>query len=210
MTADQIDPKSAWAGQFGAEYTARNVASDDMLRARTLMWARIAQAFQDDPPRSILEVGCNLGLNLRVLPRIVNAELHAIEPNEVARGRIVSDGVLPAERLYAGFGDQIPVADGAVEMAFTSGVLIHVPPDRLEATLDEIHRVASKYIVCVEYFSPRPQALSYRGQEGLLFKDDFGGRYLDRFADLRLVDYGFFWKRATGLDDLTWWVFRKA
>lgn len=210
MSADKADPKSAWAGEFGAEYTARNVASDEALRARTLMWERIGQAFKDDPPRSILEVGCNLGLNLRVLKRVVDAELSAIEPNAVARETLLNENVLPSERLYAGFGDAIPVPDGGVEMAFTSGVLIHVPPERLAATMGEIHRVASKYVMCAEYFSPRPEALSYRGHEGLLFKNDFGGAYMDRFADLRLVDYGFFWKRATGLDDLTWWLFRKA
>jgi spore coat polysaccharide biosynthesis protein SpsF len=33
---------------------------------------------------------------------------------------------------------------------------------------------------------------------------------MDRFPDLQLVDYGFFWKRATGLDDATWWLFRKG
>jgi pseudaminic acid biosynthesis-associated methylase len=203
------DPKSAWAGEFGATYTARNVASDDQLRMRTVMWARIGEAFHDEPPRSILEVGCNLGLNLRVLPRLFDAELQAIEPNPVARETVLKEKVLPPERLHAGFGDQIPLADGAVELAFTTGVLIHVSPERLDATMDEIHRVSSKYVMCAEYFSPRPETLSYRGQEGLLFKNDFGGCYLDRFADLKLVDYGFFWKRATGLDDVTWWLFRK-
>lgn len=210
MTGAPADPKSAWAGEFGTEYTARNVASDEALRIRTSMWGRIAQAFAGDPPKTILEVGCNLGLNLRVMPRLLGAELSAIEPNAAARARVLADGVLPAERLYEGFGDKIPLADGAVEMAFTSGVLIHVDPSRLPATMDEIHRVSSKYVLCSEYFSPRPEMLTYRGHDGLLFKNDFGGLYMDRFPDLQLVDYGFFWKRATGLDDATWWLFRKA
>lgn len=210
MTASPADPKSAWSGAFGAEYTARNAASEEALRQRALMWARIGQAFQGDPPRSILEVGCNLGVNLRVLPHLFAAELSAIEPNPAAREILLRDGVLPPERLHAGFGDKIPLADGAVELAFTSGVLIHVEPERLPATMDEIHRVSSRYVLCAEYFSTRPEALSYRGCEGLLFKNDFGGLYLDRFPDLKLVDYGFFWKRVTGLDDVTWWLFRKS
>ena len=36
MTGTPADPKSAWAGDFGAEYTQRNIASDEALRARTL------------------------------------------------------------------------------------------------------------------------------------------------------------------------------
>jgi len=210
MTGTPADPKSAWAGEFGAEYTARNLASDEALRIRTAMWARIVESFRGDPPKSILEVGCNLGVNLRTLPRLVDAELYAIEPNPQAREKVLAEQVLPPERLFAGFGDKIPVADGAVEMAFTSGVLIHVDPSNLAATMDEIHRVSSKYILCSEYFSPRAETVAYRGQDGLLFKNDFGGLYMDRFPDLQLVDYGFFWKRVTQLDDATWWLFRKG
>lgn len=210
MSDSALTPRTAWTGEFGVAYTQRNRADDQALRERTQMWARIGQAFGAEPPRSILEVGCNLGINLRVLPLLWDAELHAIEPNPAARERVVADGVLPAERLYEGFGDSIPLADGAVEMAFTSGVLIHVEPDRLPATLDEIHRVSSKYIMCAEYFSPRPETVPYRGHEGLLFKNDFGGLYMDRFPGLQLVDYGFFWKRVSGIDDATWWLFRKS
>ena len=210
MTGTPADPKSAWAGEFGAEYTARNLASDEALRIRTAMWARIVESFRGDPPKSIREVGCNLGVNLRTLPRLVDAELYAIEPNPQAREQVLAEQVLPPERLFAGFGDKIPVADGAVEMAFTSGVLIHVDPSNLAATMDEIHRVSSKYILCSEYFSPRAETIAYRGQDGLLFKNDFGGLYMDRFPDLQLVDYGFFWKRVTQLDDATWWLFRKG
>ena len=42
-----------------------------------------------------------------------------------------------------------------------------------------------------------------------LFKRDFGGFWLDNFPDLQVVKYGFSWKRLTGLDNLTWWVFEK-
>jgi spore coat polysaccharide biosynthesis protein SpsF len=208
MTAN-LDPKSAWSGDFGAEYTARNVASEQALRDRTRMWARIGQAFGDDPPKSIFEVGCNLGINQRVLPRLFDAELWAIEPNPVARATVLKDRVLPPERLFEGFGETIPLADGAVEMAFTTCVLIHVEPERLPKTMDEIHRISSKYVLCAEYFSPRPDVVHYRGHDGLLFRNNFGGLYMDRFPDLRLVDYGFFWKRVSGQDDVTWWLFRK-
>ena len=74
----------------------------------------------------------------------------------------------------------------------------------------EIHRVSSKYVFCSEYFSPKAETISYRGETDLLFKNDFGSLYLDLFPDLRLVDYGFFWRRTTVMDDCTWWLFRKA
>jgi len=54
---------------------------------------------------------------------------------------------------------------------------------------------------------PRGEVVSRR--EGKLFKRDFGGFWWDVFPELTFVDGGFFWKRATGLDDLTWWLFAK-
>lgn len=62
-----------------------------------------------------------------------------------------------------------------------------------------------RYIVLAEYFSVEPEERTYRGQNGLLFKRDFGGFFFDRFADLKAVDYGFLRPRATGFDNLTWW-----
>lgn len=207
MTGTPADPKSAWAGDFSRVRSATSPRTRRCGRGPSCGAAspRPSGATRRDHPGG----GCNLGLNLRVMPRLLGAGL-AIEPNATARARVLADGILPAERLYEGFGDKIPLADGAVEMAFTTGVLIHVDPSRLAATMDEIHRVSSKYVLCAEYFSPRPETLSYRGHEGLLFKNDFGGLYMDRFADLQLVDYGFFWKRATGLDDATWWLFGRG
>ena len=42
--------------------------------------------------------------------------------------------------------------------------------------------------------------MPYRGHTARLFKRDFAGEMLDRFSDLRLVDYGFRYHRdlATG------------
>jgi spore coat polysaccharide biosynthesis protein SpsF len=89
-------------------------------------------------------------------------------------------------------------------------VLIHVDPSLLEKTMREIHRVASKYVFCAEYFSPKAETIPYRGENELLFKNDFGSLYMDMFSDLELVDYGFFWRRTTVMDDSTWWLFRKV
>jgi len=87
MTDQPLDPTSAWSGAFGADYTSRNPASDQALRDRALMWARIGRTFQLEPPKSILEVGPNLGINLRVLPGLFGARFmlsNPIQPPETA------------------------------------------------------------------------------------------------------------------------------
>jgi pseudaminic acid biosynthesis-associated methylase len=199
-----------WRGDFGDSYTERNATDAELLRARVAMWAAIMDGTSGAPPQSILEVGSNIGNNLRALRTLTGARLHALEPNAQARETLVRDHVVDPADALDGLAAAIPLADGAVDMAFTCGVLIHIHPDDLLASCREIHRVASRYIACVEYFSDKPEMIPYRGHDDRLFKRDFGGFWLDHFPDLRVVDYGFRWKRVTGLDNLTWWLFAKG
>ncbi|MEK9662643.1 MAG: pseudaminic acid biosynthesis-associated methylase [Alphaproteobacteria bacterium] len=208
MTRDN-DQVAFWRGTFGDEYADRNDASAEALASRTTMWRRILEPL-DAPPRSILEVGANIGLNMRALAALTDAELHAVEPGAKAREILKACGALPPDHVVDSTAAALPFDDGAVDMAFTSGVLIHIAPDDLLPACREMHRVSGRYIVCAEYFNPVPAEIEYRGHNGFLWKRDFGSFWLDNFADLELVDYGFFWKRATGLDDLTWWLFDKT
>ncbi len=155
-------------------------------------------------------MGANIGNNLRALSRITGAELFALEPNQSARERLERDRVVDSSRILNGHASDMEMADGSVDLAFTSGVMIHIHPDHLAAACREMHRVTRRYVVCIEYFADTPQQIPYRGHDEKLFKRDFGGFWLDRHPDLRLLDYGFAWKRVTGLDNVTWWVFEKS
>lgn len=206
---NQTEQGAFWRGDFGDAYSERNASSAERVAMRAAMWQRILQPLAAALPKSVLEVGANVGTNLLALDSLLEAEMHALEPNATARAGLAASGVVAPAHLHDAFGDAIPISDHGVEMAFTCGVLIHVAPDRLLDTYSEMHRVASRYLVTIEYFSDGEEEVPYRGHSGKLFKRDFGALWLDNFQDLVLVDYGFFWKRATGLDNLTWWLFRK-
>jgi spore coat polysaccharide biosynthesis protein SpsF len=206
---DDTAPIDAWKGEFGDEYLKRNRATEEIVGNAARAFTEILSHVKDRPPASILEVGANIGINLRVLAQLTDADLFAVEPNARAREQLVADKVVPQDRLFDAVATKLPLDDGAVDLVFTSGVLIHVPPEDLETAYGEIHRVAARYILSIEYFSPRPVSIPYRGHEGLLFKRDFGGMWLDLFPGLEPVANGFFWRRTTGLDDLNWWLFRK-
>lgn len=209
MTAGASKQEGIWRGEFGDAYTDRNAVSKERLDALTANWAQILHSTMGLPPRSILEVGANIGLNLRALRRLTEAELFALEPNGSARKRLVDDNVLPATNVFDGLASAIPLKDNSVDLAFTSGVLIHIHPDNLEASCRDIYRVTRRYLVCIEYFSDKEEEIRYRGLTEALFKRDFGDFYLKLFPDLRVLDYGFAWKRLTALDNLTWWLFEK-
>ncbi len=198
-----------WRGEFGDAYTDRNAASAEQMQARIALWADILARTISGPPKTILEIGANLGVNLRALRQLSPARRLAVEPNDKARAVLVRDGVVAADDVRGGLASHIDFPDGVADLAFTSGVLIHIHPDHLPQSLKEIHRCANRWIGCIEYFSDKPEMIPYRGHEDRLFKRDFGGLWLDSFPDLRIVAYGFAWKRVTGLDNLTWWLFEK-
>ncbi len=203
------DPVKEWRGGFGDAYITRNEASEEAVRQRVRYWGRMLPAMEPDLPRSLLEVGCNVGINLRALTRMIDAEMYGLEPNDSARGRLTQDGVLPASHALSGTADSVPLEDGAVDLAFATGVLIHVHPDKLGDAIDELVRVSRRFVLISEYFADQPETKTYRGHDGLLFKRDFGAFLWDRHPDLALVDYGFMWRRAVGVDNQNWWLFRK-
>ena len=205
----QID---LWRGEFGNEYAMRNAATAERVRNQTRFWAKLVDilARRSELPSSILEVGANVGINLRALGNLVDAQFYAVEPNENACATLVRDRVAPAAQVLNTSGEAIALPDASVDMVFTAGVLIHVNPNNLSKVCSEIYRVARKIIVCAEYFNAFPETVVYRGHDDKLFKRDFGSFWLEQYPSLKLIDYGFAWKPVTGLDNITWWMFAKA
>ena len=199
-----------WRGDFGNDYIGRNPASAANVQAAAMLWAQILLRMKGAPPRSILEVGANVGINLVALRALSGAELFAVEPNDQARRGLAEASIVPQANLLDGVASSIRLADRSIDLVFTRGVLIHIHPDDLLASCREMHRVAKRYIVSIEYFSANAEELTYRNQANALFKRDFGAFWLDNFPDLRVLDYGFAWQRLTGLDNLTWWAFEKS
>ena len=115
-------------------------------------------------------------------------------------------GTRPVGDKHA-FDLQALSAVGASE--FTTGVLIHQPPESLPIVLSEIVRCSKRYVLCGEYFAEEPTELPYRGVSGALFKRNFGQLYLDLFPTLQLIETGTL-DRSAGWDDVTWWLFERA
>lgn len=209
MTKTNTPQLDFWRGSFGDSYTGRNAASPEHIRARVKLWAEILSYTISAPPSSILEVGANIGNNLRALKILTGARMYALEPNDSARNVLVGDHIVDEADLLEGDASSIDLPDGVADLSFTSGVLIHIAPDHLLKSMCEIHRCSRQWVACVEYFSDKPEMIPYRGQDDRLFKRDFGSYWLENFHDLRIVAYGFAWKTVTGLDNLTWWLMEK-
>lgn len=98
------------------------------------------------------------------------------------------------------------------DLAFIRGVLIHINPDHLGTVYDAIYASSNRYICVAEYYNPTPVSIPYRGYSEKLFKRDFAGEILDRYPDLRLVTYGFKYRRDPVFDfgDETWFLMEKT
>jgi pseudaminic acid biosynthesis-associated methylase len=201
----RTEQESFWAGEFGNEYIGRN-QGERLVTSNVVLFGRILKSAPQ--VRSIVELGCNIGMNLEALHRI-NSEfdLHGFEINkkaaEIARAKNIAqirEGTI-LDKLSTGRQH---------DLAFTKGVLIHINPTELERVYDNLHSLSSRYIMVCEYYNPTPVVVKYRGNEDRLFKRDFAGELMDRFK-LRLVDYGFVYRRDNYFpqDDATWFLLEK-
>jgi pseudaminic acid biosynthesis-associated methylase len=199
-----------WRGNFGDLYTERNALTPKRVQRQAWLWKTIIDKIEERDPeariRSVMEVGANVGVNLWAMrDRLPDARMFAVEPNDLARGTLIDSGIVDEQDAYSGLDDAI----GTVDLIFTCGVMIHIPPDDLLGFCRRIHDHAGRWIVAIEYFSKEPREVPYRGHAGKLFTRDFGSFYLDNFPDLKPVACGFAWKRMTGMDDVTWWLFER-
>lgn len=191
-----------WAGCFGDQYVDRNSAADE---GRKQFWE---ERMADLRPRSALEVGCNIGGNLRWVAKVIGPDAVAgVDVNEKAL-RTLRERV-PGVYARRASANQLPFGDGAFELTFTVGVLIHLSDEQLPGAMDEIVRCSSRYVLCGEYHAPERTEVPYRDQPGALFKRDYGGLYRARFPNLTLHSEGFLPRGVGSWDNVTWWVFAK-
>lgn len=182
-----------WSGNFGQQYTDRNPQSVEELNdlyqknfstSRTTMNLK----FLGNLPRDIriLEVGCNIGMQLQVLQQAGFNNLYGVElqPYAVEKAKQLSRNI----NIIQGSGFDLPFKDKYFDLVYTSGVLIHISPDDLPVIMKEMVRCSKHYIWGFEYYSEQVQSIPYRGNEGFLWKADYCRVFLDHFSELRVVN----------------------
>ena len=201
------DPEAArlealWAGGFGDSYVERNRAAGT---GRQVYWRTLVSTHQ---PARVLEVGCNVGANLKwLLGLLPPAEVVGVDINERALTGLRQQ-VPEANAMWAQARD-LPFRDGWFDLTFTAGVLIHQPDSTLRQVMGELVRCSSRLVLALEYAAASPVEVPYRGERGALFKRDYGVLYQQWFPELRLLEHGQLTK-AEGWDDVTCWLFTKT
>ena len=195
-----------WAGDFGSAYIERN-NSKEIVGSNLVLFSGILAGLEKID--SVLELGCNVGLNLDALSLIdPNLSLSGIEINKLAAN-------IAANKNNASIHQSTivePLDLGRTfDLTFTKTVLIHINPEKLHFVYDNLVRLSSRYVLVCEYYNPTPVTVDYRGHSERLFKRDFAGELISKYG-LQLVKYGFSYHRDNYLyhqDDATWFLLKK-
>jgi pseudaminic acid biosynthesis-associated methylase len=201
MNSEQQRLEALWAGPFGDEYVDRNF---DVHAHRIDFWRDLVTRYN---VVSALEVGCNVGGNLRHLVELLGTE-HVTGVDVNAKALDIARERLPGIDVRRATAASLPIDDAAFDMTFTMGVLIHQPDESLRDVMAGVVRCSSRLVFCCEYFAEDAEEVPYRGEEGALFKRDYGGLYQAWFPELSLIDSGFL-GRDEGYDNANWWLFRQ-
>jgi pseudaminic acid biosynthesis-associated methylase len=190
-----------WQGDFGDDYNKRNT---NLVQNNYVMFSKIFYANNDVYPKTILEFGAGTGQNLYALKQIFPfARLKAVEVNKDACNQLKK--IHGCEVI----NDSVSFV-GRSDLVLTKGLLIHIYPDELNEIYEIIYKSASKYILICEYFNPTPMEIEYRGEKGKLWKRDFVGELCSLYDDLKIMDYGFVYKKDEyPQDNLNWFLLRK-
>ena len=148
---------------------------------------------------SIAEIGCGAGHNLISLSELnPNYTLVGVDPNLYAVIKAIQN------KVTALTGDCFDtyLKSSYYDLVFTSGVLMHVAPEDMGRAVEEISRIARKYILIIEYYSEKEESVNYHGHNDLLWKRD----YKNLFPNYQK---GGFLGKGESFDNCNWWLFQK-
>jgi pseudaminic acid biosynthesis-associated methylase len=190
-----------WGGAFGDAYVDRNAAAGD---GRADFWRHLLTAHA---VTSVLEVGCNVGANLRhIAGHVDSRNVHGVDVNLKALERLHASG-MGVNAIWAP-ARELPFRDRWFDLVVTVGVLIHQPETTLGRVMDEIVRCARRYVLCAEYHADGTEEIPYRGEHGTLFRRNYRDLYLSRFPELDVADEGQL-GADEGFDAVTWHLFER-
>lgn len=205
MATFKTDQEKFWAGEFGTEYIQRN--QGDLLLASNLTFFSKALGSAHEIS-SCVEFGANIGMNLKALG-LLHPDMHlrGIEINAEAAAELAE--TIGSENVIQ--GSILEITPPESDLALIKGVLIHINPDALPAVYDKLVAATRRWLLVAEYYNPSPVTIPYRGHADRLFKRDFAGEIMERHSCLKLVDYGFAYRRDPKFpqDDITWFLMEK-
>jgi len=194
-----------WFGKFGNKYINRHFIKN-RISSRKYFFKKILNKHKSI--KTILEFGCNQGINLRAI-NLINKKfkLTGVDINKQAIIKLNEWGKSASHvSSISKFN-----SNKKFDLTFVKGLLVHINPNDLKKIYQKLYQYSKKFILIAEYYNPSPVKVKYRGYKNKLFKRDFASEMLKKYKDLILVDYGFHYHGDTteSGDDDNWFLLKK-
>ncbi len=182
--------QKVWENDFGKKYTLRSTSYSNWVKVYkerfNLTKEQINSNFLKKIPKSskILEVGCNIGNQLKCLYKMGYKNLYGVDVQK--RCIIEIKNKKKFIKSFVASAYNLPFDDNYFDLVFTSNVLIHIPPKKLNSAVDEIIRTSSKWIWGFEYYSKKYKKVIYRNHDNLLWKGDFS-KFFTKKKNLKII-----------------------
>jgi len=113
----------------------------------------ILRALKDFLPiERLLEIGCNAGPNLKLIRESnEEIELHGIDISPVAIERAKVN--VPSAFVKLGDYEDLPWGENVFDGVLADAVLLYADPDKFKKVLEEINRVAERFVILVERYA---------------------------------------------------------
>ena len=95
---------------------------------------------------SVLEVGCNAGNDLKLFPESV--QVNGLDSNQKIID--ISKARFPSFNFKVGSVTELPYEDNSIDLVFTHGFMNYLEDDKISKAVEELFRVAKRYIVNCE------------------------------------------------------------
>jgi len=170
------EQRKIWEGNFGDQYIDRNMTlnsvNEKLFEDMGINLEDLITYFFSDIDRnsSILELGCNVGLNLSILKKMGFKKLFGVEINKKAYE--IAQQTHPDIKFFNSSIEEFQ-PNQKFDLVFTAGVLIHINPELIPSIISKIIDLTNKYIFGFEYHSEEIIEISYRGKENSCWKQDF-------------------------------------
>ncbi len=176
LSEKNTQQREFWMSDFGTDYINRNntieVVNELYNKQTGITVEKIFNKFFDEINREskIIELGCNIGLNLSVLNKMRFKNLTGLEINETAFSIAKKNN--PDINFIHSSIENFNSTE-TYDLVYTAGVLIHINPDTLPLIISKMDQLSKKYIFGFEYFSENLVEIKYRNNESTCWKQNF-------------------------------------
>ena len=197
---DNFQQRQFCEGEFVNSYIERNKSLEEVnhiyKESTGITVEQIYAKFFSviDKKSTILELGCNIGLNLNILQKLGFTELYGVEINKKAY-EIARKNNPKINFINSSIEDY--QSQEKFDLVFTSGVLIHIHPSILPVIINKIINLTRKYIFGFEYYADTLTEVKYRDHLNLLWKQNFPKLFTNSSQLIKSVkEEKFFYKNS--------------